>query len=112
MHPGKLARLKHKCLITIVSLLECNINSEEFVTKIMRTIPLNVLTNNLARIYELFKRYEKDYVDSLFNRADDDIDDSKPEEYSELIIENGFNLYILVNLFLENKKAVDEDDEI
>lgn len=28
-----------------------------------------------------------------------------------MIIENGFNLYILVNLFLENKKAVDEDDD-
>lgn len=30
-----------------------------------------------------------------------------------MIIENGFNLYILINLFLENKKAgVDENEEI
>jgi len=36
---------------------------------------------------------------------------TKPEEYSELIIENGFSLYILVNLFLENKKAVSEEDD-
>jgi len=54
LHAGKLARLKHKCLITIVSLLECNIHNREFVTKIMRTIPLTVLTDNLARIYELY----------------------------------------------------------
>lgn len=54
LHAGKLARLKNKCLITIVSLLECNINNEQFVTKIMRTIPLTVLTDNLSRIYELY----------------------------------------------------------
>lgn len=114
LHKGKMGRLKHKCLITIVSLLECNIRSKEFVTKIMRTIPLNLLTDNLARIYYLFQKYEKnDYVQSIFNRADEDIDDSQPEEQSEMIIENGFNLYILVNLFLENKKSIsEEDDEI
>lgn len=54
LHKGKMGRLKHKCLITIVSLLECNIRSKEFVTKIMRTIPLTLLTDNLARIYYLF----------------------------------------------------------
>ncbi|KAL4511687.1 hypothetical protein ABPG72_012532 [Tetrahymena utriculariae] len=111
LHLGKLARLKNKCLITIVSLLECNINSKEFVTKIVRSIPLNILTNNLSRIYSLYQKYEKDYVQSIFNRADEDIDPKKPEEYSELIIENGFNLYILVNLFLENKKGLDEEDD-
>jgi len=47
----------------------------------------------------------------LFNRADEDIDETKPEEYSELIIENGFNLYVLVNLFLENKKVVDDEED-
>lgn len=77
----------------------------------MRTIPLSVLTDNLARIYQLYQKYEKDYVESIFNRADEEIDLKKPEEYSELIIENGFNLYILVNLFLENKKIIDEEDD-
>lgn len=47
---------------------------------------------------------------SLFNRANQDVDPNKPEEYSELIIENGFNIYILVNLFLDNKKTSDEED--
>lgn len=77
----------------------------------MRTIPLTVLTDNLARIYDLYQKYEKGYVATLFNRADDDIDETKPEDYSELIIENGFNLYVLVNLFLENKKVVDDEED-
>lgn len=78
----------------------------------MRIIPLNILTKNLTRIYQLFKKYEKsEYKISIFNRINEPIDNKKPCEYYELIIENGFNIYILVNLFLESKKVNENDDD-
>ena len=78
----------------------------------MRIIPLNILTKNITKIYQLFKKYEKSqYTINLFGRVNEEIDLKKPEDYYELIIENGFNIYILVNLFLENKKIITENDD-
>ena len=51
IHPGELARLKYKCLIGIVSLLESNDSADNLILRIIRTIPLKILTDNLARIY-------------------------------------------------------------
>ncbi len=68
MYEGRLAKLKYKCLITIVSLLECN---DALINKIVRNIPFSVLTKNLLRIYELYSKNEKGkegYTDDLFGR--------------------------------------------
>ena len=73
IQPGKIAHLKNKCLIAIVSLLECNDLRTSVTTLIMRTIPLSVLTNNITRIFELYTKYEKDgYTEDLFNRMGQD----------------------------------------
>lgn len=76
----------------------------------MRAVPIVVLTNNISRIYELYQKYEakNGYVEELFDRADhdekemEDNRENRPEEYYELIIENGFLIYTLVNVYLEN----------
>ena len=83
----------------------------------MRSIPLSVLTNNLAQIYELYKKVYKngEYTLAAFNHMNEEFDESKePREYYELIIENGFNIYILINLFLDNsnKHESAEDEEL
>lgn len=47
-------------------------------------------------------------MDELFKRAEEDFDESDPEkppEYHELVIENGFYIYVLMQYFLSNKKA-------
>jgi hypothetical protein len=64
------------------------------ILRIIRAIPLSVLTNNITRIYELFHKYcNGDYRIEQFNRAElKGIDD----EYSEMIIENGFFIYTLM----------------
>lgn len=116
LHPGKLARLKFKCLNTIVSLLECNETQDSLILRIIRAIPLLVLTNNLSRIFTLFQKYQgEEYNMDVFNRADSKIDTTKEDDYSEFIIENGFSIYFLMQLFLNNKKAKDllyEDSEM
>lgn len=71
LHPGNLARLKYKCLNTIVSLLECSEPQDNEIMRIVRSIPLNVLTQNLSKIYALFKKKSDGiYKDDLFSRAD------------------------------------------
>jgi inositol 1,4,5-triphosphate receptor type 3 len=59
LHPGKLARLKFKCLIGIIGLLECNDETDNLILRIVRSIPLKVMMNNLARVFVLFEKYEK-----------------------------------------------------
>ena len=117
LRPAKVQRLKNKCLITIVSLLECNDPNDTLIFRIIRMIPLSVLTNNLAYTYDLYKKeFEDEYNENVFERADIDLDDStKTEEYFELIIDNGFFIYSLMQLFLSNKKGKDmlyEDSEM
>lgn len=79
----------------------------------MRAVPIVVLTNNISRIYELYQKFEvkNGYVQELFDRAENEEKEieenslNKPEEYYELIIENGFLIYTLVNVYLENIKG-------
>lgn len=48
IHRGKVARLKFRCLITITALLECNDPQDTLILRIIRSVPLTVLTNNLT----------------------------------------------------------------
>jgi len=113
----ELSTVRYKCLVTIVSLLESNYSQTGFADRIMRAIPLSVLTNNLAQVFKLYKKLYKngEYRVSAFNHVDDDFqkDPDNTDEEKEFIIENGFNIYILINLFLDNQKQESvEDDEL
>ena len=112
--PGNLAKLKFKCLNTIVSLLECNESSDSLILRIIRAIPLSVLTNNLSRIYFLFQKYHKEeYREEIFNLSEAKTE-SEDEQF-EFIIENGFFIFIIMQFFLSNKKGKEllyEDTEM
>ncbi len=112
--PGNLARLKFKCLSTIVSLLECNESSDSLIIRIIRAIPLSVLTSNLSRIYFLFEKYHKEeYREEIFNLAE--VKTESDDEQHEFIIENGFFIFIIMQFFLSNKKGKEllyEDSEM
>lgn len=70
IHPGKLAKLKYKCLVGIVGLLEASEGGDHLLLRIIRTIPLNVLTENLLYIFKLYEKYKMkdEYEQSLFDR--------------------------------------------
>ena len=57
----------------------------------------------------LIQKYAKlEYSDSLFNRVNENFKDplgTIEDEKDELIIENGFFIYILIQVFLSNKKG-------
>lgn len=58
LHAGKLAKLKYKCLITVVALLECNDLGDNFLLRIIRGIPLPVMIENLLYIFMLYEKYK------------------------------------------------------
>lgn len=56
VHRGYIQRIKYKCLITLLSLLELSEDDPGIVNRIRRTIPLSVLTNNLTDLYDIYKK--------------------------------------------------------
>ncbi|KAL4447069.1 hypothetical protein ABPG74_013921 [Tetrahymena malaccensis] len=113
IHLGELARLKYKCLLTIISILECNYSKKDLISKIMRIIPVSVLTKNLTRVYQLYKKHFKkqDYNIYLFKQMKAQIDYNKPPDYYEFVIENGFLVYMLIQLYIQNNVLIETEDE-
>ena len=96
-----------------MSLLECNEIDDNIAVRIKRALPFAVLRNNLIRVYQLFKkRFNEDYSMKCFGLGEEKIDPKKGSESYELIIENGFNIYILLNLLMEGSNQQDEDEEV
>ena len=68
----------------------------------MRVMPLKMLKRNLSRIYKLFKDlYQDQYTMDVFLWYDKELDPNIDKKFYECIIENGFNIYILINTFLD-----------
>lgn len=106
----QLARVKFKSLITVVSLLELNNDSTNILIRIQRMIPIGILTKNLVQVYEQYTRNykNKEYTIKMFDKGEDE------NNKDEFIIENGFHIYTLLNLLIDNdsRQGNDEDDEI
>ena len=97
-----------------MSLLECKEKTDNIAIRIKRALPFGVLQNNLIRIYELYKKnFGEVYSMKSFGLGDEKIKiDSKKDASSyELIIENGFNIYILLNLLMDGSNDENDEDE-
>ena len=117
--PGNyIAQLKSKCLVTVVSLLEGNNPSDGIGLRISRSIPLRILTKNMIMIHTLYQKLYKDddYNEDAFGHDNiDELNPNKAPKYYECIIEIGFNIFILINIFLDLQKHNNEpenDDEL
>jgi hypothetical protein len=107
-------RLKYKCTVTLLSLLEMQEDNEEIVNRIIRSIPCSVLASELSKLHQIMhKVFGKEYVNKAFRRYEKELDPEQPcLPGDELIIEYGFNLFILTNiLMLRNKKGQESDLE-
>ncbi|CAD8074919.1 unnamed protein product [Paramecium sonneborni] len=109
----KLKRLKLKCTNTLLSLMELQEENDEIMNLLMRSIPVTVLINELAKFYLLYTSiYKKEYVVECFKTYLDENDGFENKKKNECIIEYGFNLFIIINiLMLKNKKSQESDLE-
>lgn len=51
VHKGYIARIKHKCLICIISLMELRETDISIMNRMRRSMPLNVLAERMTDIY-------------------------------------------------------------
>jgi len=99
----QLAQLKYKCSITLLSLLEARKDNSN-VHRMMKSLPIEVLSRNYIDIFRLFEiQYKGEYKQSIFLHYNHEPEEGGniTEEYCSLIVETGFNLYFLANVFHE-----------
>lgn len=111
IHSVRLKRLKYKCTVTLLSLLEMQEDNEEIMNILIRSIPCSVLVSELGHMYTAYKlEYNNEYVADAFKTYLDEDNLFAPK--NEVIVEYGFNLFTLINiLILKNKKEVEPDLE-
>ena len=110
--PWMIAHLKYKAMITVHSLMEGRTDNY-IVTRLIRSLNLEILKENLKNIYIAYaekkgpKYYDKDIFDHIKGNEDyifgreDNKQDKEPDHYL-LVIENGFMIYHLLKTFIEN----------
>ena len=107
-----ISHLKLKCLITIISLFEGRKDSTPS-TRIIRSLNLEILQENIKNVYLNFKRYYKEssFHDEIFNHIKDndkyDFDiQNNPQDinhkYFTIVIENGFLVYHLIKMLQDS----------
>lgn len=92
------SRLKYKCSVTLLSLLEAR-TSNEIVIRLIKSLNIEMLKRNMVDTFHIFQvMYKEDYCDEIFlhfNKDPSPEDDEKEVDFSSFIIETGFNLYVL-----------------
>jgi hypothetical protein len=98
----------------MISLLEAR-KDNDIVNRMMKSLNIEVLKRNISDIFYLFQQQYKGmsaiqiplekYELEIFNHFTRDPKDGneKDQDYASFIIETGFNLYIIYQIFLEVK---------
>lgn len=109
----KIERLRYKCLITVMALLEKLEDESVILEKMRKTLKVTTLKENLIIIY---KRYEEVYGGKYIDDAFGWFDKQSEEKYSHesekkkgCIIENGFYIYLLVKVMIDSIKPEEEE---
>ncbi|EGR34683.1 MIR domain protein [Ichthyophthirius multifiliis] len=104
----EIAKLKYKCSITLISLLEARQKDDDIAAKMMKTLNIDVIKRNITDIYNQYIIIGKgNYNKDLFNHFEPIIGNEEHNNKCSFIIETGFNLFILLSTF----KEINEDDQ-
>ncbi|EGR30411.1 MIR domain protein [Ichthyophthirius multifiliis] len=106
----EIAKLKYKCSITLISLLEGRKKEDDIVVKMIKSINYEIIKRNIVDIYHLYKIIGKqNYNKELFNHFDDE---QNEENQQGFIIETGFNLYIILSIFNEEEENYQQENKL
>lgn len=105
LRPWMIAKIKHKCSITLISLVECR--TDNAVLSKMYTNLKKFLFDNIISFYINFKEiYGTDYEEDALEHIEATPADGHDELYCSVIIQTAFNYYTIIQKNLE-----DDDDE-
>jgi len=98
-----IAKLKYKCSVTLISLLEARVDNE-IVSRMIKSLHQDILKRNIVDIYHMYEEVGmKKYTPEIFLHFDEKVDENEPDslERASFIIETGFNLYIILSNYME-----------
>mmetsp|Transcript_39530 Transcript_39530/g.38006 ORF Transcript_39530/g.38006 Transcript_39530/m.38006 type:complete len:323 (+) Transcript_39530:1879-2847(+) len=103
-------KLKLMCTIILLSLLEQRTATDPLLLSMKRSIPIEVIKQNIVYEYYLFCKDYKRFLsrENFFRHV---LSQSDTEVKEELIIEVGFNLFFLLKRWSEDKKTNDSQLE-
>jgi hypothetical protein len=105
------ARIQNKILVLVLSLMEMREikGKHSIIKRIMRNLPFNVLERHLAKVYKSVNTVYGDryLMESFHHMEDNPLDTSEApvkvhRKYYETIIQNGFNVFILICYYFES----------
>lgn len=107
LRPWMIAKIKHQCSITLISLVECRLDNV-VLTK-MYTNLKKFLFDNIISFYINFKQiYNKVYNEDALEHVEiEPSDKGKDELYCSVIIQTAFNYYTIIQ---KNQDVEEEDD--
>jgi hypothetical protein len=104
LRPWMIAKIKHKCSIALISLVECRLDNS-VLTK-MYTNLRKFLFDNIISFYINFKEIYKDqYNEDSLEHVEVTPMEGKDELFCSVIIQTAFNYYTII------QKNLEEDDE-
>jgi len=106
-----ISRLKYKCSITLISLLEAR-KDDDIVKRMMKSLNMDILKRNMADIYHLYRDVGGNkYTPDLFLHFNVDPNPEEPHSYelASFIIETGFNIFIVFSNFIEASKDAESE---
>lgn len=67
----EISKLKYKCSITLISLLEARSKEDDIVPRMMKTLNIDIIRRNITDIYNQYIEIgKKEYNSELFNHFD------------------------------------------
>ncbi len=109
MQGWQFARIKAKCAVCLKSLLEGNKNNA-VVELVMKSLSKDALMDSVIEVYEHYHFiYNKQYTDECFNHEFASVTNKDPV-WLETIIETGFNIVAILEMFTDSKFADDESN--
>ena len=110
-----ISRLQNKVLNLIISLMEGReiSDSNPILRRLMRNVTINVLENQISKIYKKFKKlYNDDYrLDCLEHMIKDPRElnsaNLKSDKYYSFILQNGFLIFFLIQYYISCEKNLE-----
>ena len=108
--PWMLARMKHRCSIVLVSLIECRLDNSILV-KIHSNLK-KYLSENICSFYIHFQQiYGDSYEESCLEHLNAELGENRGELYCSVIIQTAFNFYTIMRSYEEIEDEDEKEEE-
>ena len=110
MRPWMLAKIKNKCSITLISLIECR-KDNSILRKMYTNLKKSLLTNIISFHINYSSIYKQLYDEEVFKHLEAIPSEEKDELYCCTIIQTAFNFYTIIRKNQESEENEEEEND-